>query len=129
MRSFCLLSLLVGLASNAWAAQINFDFSKDTPGRMPPGFVSLVTGDGEAGRLERRGGIGAADTGAALGQSPPHPCQTSRAPVQSPDARADHFPVLLFTNEVFTDFTLTTQVQDFRRPCRCDGRRGFARAG
>src|SRR5580658_335135 len=47
MRLFCLLSILAGLASDAGAAQINFDFSKDTPGQMPPGFVSLVTGDGQ----------------------------------------------------------------------------------
>jgi len=109
MRLFCLLSLLASLASDAGAAQLNFDFSKDTPGRMPPGFVSLVTGEGKP-----------ADWSVVEELVPPTLAPLSdkaratlaKHPVlsaQSRDAHADHFPVLLFTNETFSDFILTTR--------------------
>jgi hypothetical protein len=109
MRLFCLVSLLATLASDAWAAQINFDFSKDTPGRMPPGFASLVTGNGKPADWkvveELVPPTLAPLSDKARATVAEHPVLS----VQSTDARADHFPVLLFTNEVFSDFTLTTR--------------------
>jgi len=109
MRLFCLLSILAGLATDAWAAQLNFDFSKDTPGKMPPGFVSLVTGEGKPADWkvveEAVPPTLAPLTDKARYTVAKHPVL---AP-QSQDARANHFPVLLFTNEVFSDFTLTTR--------------------
>jgi hypothetical protein len=109
MRLFCLLSILAGLVSDAGAALINFDFSKDTPGQTPPGFVSLVTGEGKP-----------ADWNVLEEMVPPTLAPVSdkaRATIaqhavlsaQSLDPHEDHFPVLLYTNEVFSDFVLTTR--------------------
>jgi hypothetical protein len=109
MRLFCLLSILASLASDAGAAQINFDFSKDTPGRMPPGFVSLVTGAGKP-----------TDWSVVQELVPPTLAPVSdkaRATLAkhlvlatpARDMPGDHFSVLLFTNEIFSDFTLTTR--------------------
>jgi hypothetical protein len=109
MRMFCLAWILAGLVSETRAAQITFDFSKDKPGLIPPGFASLVTGPGKP-----------ADWSVAEESAPPtlapvlertrdvltiHPVLS----VQSPDPRPDRFPVLLFTNEIFSDFVLTTR--------------------
>jgi hypothetical protein len=109
MRMFCLVWMLTGLIPAAWAAQINFAFGKDTPGRIPPGFMSVVTGEGRP-----------ADWKVVDEEVPPVLAPLSdqaRATVailpaltvQSADAREDHFPVALFTNENFYDFSFTTR--------------------
>ena len=109
MRLFCLLSLFASLATDAWAAQFYFEFSKDSPGQMPPGFVSLVTGQGKPAdwRVEEEA---VAPLLAPLSDKVHGPVTVHHvlAP-QSLDAQADRYPVLLFTNETFTDFTLTTR--------------------
>jgi hypothetical protein len=109
MRLFCLLFLLAGLATNDWAAQIFFDFGKDTPGQMPPGFVSLVTGEGKPADWrvveESVPPTLAPLTDKAQATVTKHPVLAA----QSLDARENHYPVLLFTNEVFSDFVLTTR--------------------
>jgi hypothetical protein len=109
MLKLCRLILFALVAVRASGEEINFDWSKDTPGKSPPGFMSLVTGKGEP-----------AVWTVVDEQVPP-----VLAPL-SPDARANmamrpvlavqslnsspyHFPVLLYTNEIFFDFTFTTR--------------------
>jgi Domain of Unknown Function (DUF1080) len=109
MRLFILLPIFASLASSVWAAQLSFDFSKDAPGHMPAGFVSLVTGEGKR-----------ADWSVIEESVPPTlaplsdkaqatVAKHSALAVQSLDLHNDHFPLLLFTNEIFGDFTLTTR--------------------
>jgi len=109
MRLFCLLPIFAGLASSGWATQINFDFSKDTPGQMPPGFVSLVTGEGKPANW----GVTEESVPPTLAplsdKAPATMAKHSVLAVQSLDLHSDHFPLLLFTNEIFSDFTLTTK--------------------
>ena len=109
MRLFCLACFLAGLASNAGAVRISFDFSKDAPGQIPPGFASLATGGGAPGDWkvveEAVPPTLAPLTDRARATAAKHPVLS----VQSPDARAGRFPLLLFTNEIFSDFVLTTR--------------------
>jgi hypothetical protein len=109
MRLFCLCWIFTGLASTAWAAQINFDFSKDAPGQIPPGFASLVTGEGKPADWkvleELVPPVLAPVSDKARATVAQHPVLA----VQSLDLHDNHFPVLLFTNETFSDFILTTR--------------------
>jgi hypothetical protein len=109
MRFFCLAWFLAGLASEALAAQINFDFSKDAPGKMPPGFASLATGGGAPADWkvveELVPPILAPLSDLARGTVAKHPVLS----VASPDAPDGRWPVLFFTNELFSDFVLTTR--------------------
>jgi hypothetical protein len=101
--------MFAGLATDAWAVQLHFDFSKDKPGQMPPGFVSLVTGEGKPAywsvEEESVPPILAPLSDKAPGARTIHHVLAPR----SLDAQEDHYPVLLFTNETFSDFTLTTR--------------------
>jgi Domain of Unknown Function (DUF1080) len=109
MRLFCLLSIIASLASDAWAAQINFDFSKDTPGQRPPGFVSLVTGEGKPARWSVVEEAVPPTLAPLSDKARATLAKHHVLEAQSSDAHGNHFPVLLFTNETFSDFTLTTR--------------------
>ena len=109
MRLFCLLSLFIGLALGASAAQIHFDFNKDSTGQRPPGFASFVTGEGNPADWSVVEESVAPTLAPLLDKAR---ATLAKLPVLSPqslDTHGDHFPVLLFTNEVFSDFTLTTR--------------------
>jgi hypothetical protein len=109
MRTFCLWFFFAALASDAWAVQLNFDFGKDTPGQTPPDFASLVTGEGTSAQwivLEEA----VPPTLAPLSdQARPSQTRHSVLSPRSSDTHPDHFPVLLYTNENFSDFVLTTR--------------------
>jgi len=109
MRTFCLWWIFAGLATGAGAVQLNFDFGKVTPGQMPPGFVSLVTGEGQPAQWTVREELVPPTLAPLLDQAKDTMAKHSVVSVQSPDTREDHFPVLLFTNETFFDFVLTTR--------------------
>ena len=109
MRLLCLLSILAGLATNVRAARILFDFNKDTPGRMPPGFVSLVTGEGNPENWTVVEELVSPTIAPLLDKAQATVTKQPVLAVQSLDVRDTHFPILLFTNETFTDFTLTTR--------------------
>jgi hypothetical protein len=109
MRMFCLCWIFAGLAPGAGAVQLNFDLGKDTLGQPPPGFISLVTGSGRPARwlVEEQS---VPPVLAPLLETSRAAVATHRVlAVQSPDMHEDHFPVLLFTNEIFSDFILTTR--------------------
>ena len=109
MRTLCLWWIFASLAPGAWAVQLNFDFSKNTPGQIPPGFVSLVTGEGNPARWMVMDEEVPSTFTPLL--DPAHPTMTRHSvlAVQSSDIHQDHFPMLLFTNETFSDFVLTTR--------------------
>lgn len=109
MRTLCLWWLFAALASGAWAVQLNFDFAKNTPGQIPPGFVSLVTGEGNPAHWMVVEELVPPTLAPLLDKAPVTMAKHSVLSVQSPDTHEDHFPVLLFTNETFSDFVLTTR--------------------
>jgi hypothetical protein len=109
MLKLCLWSFFTLLAVRASATVIDFDFTKVIPGERPPGFQTLVTGEGSP-----------ADWKVVDEQVPPILAPLSpnaRANyamrpvlgVQSPDISLDHCPLLLYTNELFTDFSFATR--------------------
>jgi hypothetical protein len=109
MRTFCLCCIFASLATGAWAVQLNFDFGKEKPGQMPTGFVSLVTGEGQADRWMVQEELVPPTLVPLLPQASDTMAKHSVVLVQSTDEHADHLPVLLFTNETFFDFVFTTR--------------------
>lgn len=107
MRSFFVLTLAV-LALPAGAAELKFDFSQFPANQAPTGFRSVVAGEGQPG-----------DWKIVLDEIPPLlPPLTDQAPVVTKravlaqlaqDATDEHFPILIYEGETFTDFTLTTR--------------------
>lgn len=103
--------LLAGFMASpiARAADLRIDLFKAERGRPPAGFRSAVTGEGEPG-----------DWQVVLTDAPTlFPPLTSNAqPPQQPVvaqlarvAISEHFPLLIYTNEVFTDFTIRLKLR------------------
>jgi hypothetical protein len=109
MRLFCLLPMLALCASQVWAAQLNFDFSKDALGQTPSGFASLVTGEGKPAHWSVTEESVPPTLAPLSDQARPTQARHPVLNAQSFDVHEDHFPLLLFTNEFFSDFTLTTR--------------------
>ncbi len=107
MRSFFVLTL-AALALPAGAAELKFDFSQFPANQAPTGFRSLVAGQGQPG-----------DWKIVPDEVPPVLAPlTDRAPVVAKravlaqlaqDPTDEHFPLLVYDGETFTDFTLTTR--------------------
>ena len=99
---------LVLLAWPAMAGERRFDFAEVREGETPPGFLSVVTGQGKPG-----------DWRVILDEVPPlMPALSSQAPsvARKPvlaqlaqDPTDEHFPLLIYEGEVIDDFTLTTR--------------------
>ena len=104
--------LLGGAALVASGAEIKFDFGLDQNGRIPPGFASLVSGPGKPGEWKVMD-VAVAPVLTPLSTNLPNSLvATAKHTVlaaSSPDAAAGHSPILLFTNETFANFTLTTR--------------------
>ena len=89
------------------AAERIFDFAQFPENRTPPGFRSTVTGEGKPGdwrviRIEPSPAPAPSETQA------PAPRQAVLAQL-SQDLTDEHFPLLIFEDEIFGDFTLTTK--------------------
>jgi len=107
MRSFLVLTL-AALVFSARAAELKFDFSQFPENKPPTGFRSLVAGLGKPG-----------DWKIVLDAVPPllaplsdkAPVVTQRAVLAQlgQDPTDEHFPILIYGGETFTDFTLTTR--------------------
>jgi hypothetical protein len=107
MRSLFVLTA-VALALSGRAAELTFDFSQFPENKPPPGFRSLVAGQGTAG-----------DWRIIMDEVPPllapfsdrSPVVTKRAVLAqlSQDPTDEHFPILVYDGETFADFTLTTR--------------------
>jgi hypothetical protein len=100
---------IAGLAVGVSAAQIEFDFSQDAVDQPPPGFLSLVTGRGEPAQWKVVNEQVPPILAPLEPNAPGNTAQRTVLSVQSFNLGEDHFPVLLYTNEIFTDFTLTTR--------------------
>ncbi len=104
-RFFGLLALL---ALPAGAAERKFDFADVPENQSPPGFRSTVTGKGKPGDWK----IILDEVPPMLTPLTPQARAVARRPVLAQVARDktdDHFPLLIFEEEAFGDFTLTTR--------------------
>jgi hypothetical protein len=95
------------------AAERRFDFSDVREGQTPPGFRSAVTGQGRPGDWKI-----ILDAAPTLMQplSPQAPSVMRRAVLAqlSQDPADEHFPLLIFDEETYGDFTLTTKFKTVR---------------
>lgn len=102
-------ALLLATGVPAFAAQLAFDFNNVKLGETPPGFRGTVVGEGQPGRWvvvedEVPSSIGNVTANAPVPKRPVL-AQLSR------DITDEHYPVLVYTNEVFGDFTFTTRLK------------------
>jgi hypothetical protein len=107
-----LRGLLLVAAMAASGAQIKFDLGQYAEGQLPQGFSSLVTGQGPPGDwkiMEEKVAPVQPSLLPSLTNSyiSKHSvlAQTSELPL------ASHFPLLLYTNEVLANFTITTRFE------------------
>jgi hypothetical protein len=109
MLKLLLSSVLAFAAVSACAAELHFDLSQTTAGQCPAGFVSLVTGGGKRGEWkvieEQVPPVIAPLTDNARSAIAQRPVLAQ----VSQDASAGRAPVLLYTNEMFGDFTMATR--------------------
>jgi hypothetical protein len=102
--------VLLALGLAATAAERKFEFGSAKENETPTGFRSLVTGEGQPGQWK----VIRAEVPAALPalytNSPVVPQQAALAQF-SHDPAEEHFPLLVFEEETFSDFTLTTRLK------------------
>jgi hypothetical protein len=99
------LLLICGLALAARAAEVKFDFGGTPVNQTPKGFKSLRLGEGAPGDWK----IVLDDTPVAF---PSFTVRTNQRPVLAQlatDKTDERFPVLLYDQEVFEDFTFTAR--------------------
>jgi len=104
---------LVLLTLPVVAAERKFDFSEVPTGQTPPGFRSAVTGMGKPGEWK----ILLDETPSQLPPLTPQAKSTARRAVLaqlSEDQTDEHFPLLIFEEELFGDFTLSTRFKTVR---------------
>ncbi len=108
-RAFGLGGLLGAAVLTVSAAQLRIDLLGVPRGQLPPGFRSAVTGAGGPGDwqvvLADAPGAFAPLTDRARAIRQPVIAQLARVPL------SEHFPLLIYTNEVFTDFTLRLKIK------------------
>src|SRR5437868_2468818 len=107
---FCWLALV---ALSLSAAERKFDFGLYAENQTPPGFRSTLTGQGKPG-----------DWRIVLDEvAPLLPHLNTNAPVVTKrgvlaqvaqDPTDEHFPLLIYEDETFNDFTLTTRFKTMR---------------
>lgn len=93
----------------AWAEELFFDFSKDRGNELPAGFVSTVSGEGKPGIWK----IMDDEVQSALPAITPNAQAQQRSVLAqlSRDLTDEHYPLLVYTNEVFGDFKFTTRIK------------------
>src|SRR5436190_12465368 len=104
---------LVLLTLPVVAAERKFDFSEVPTGQTPPGFRNAVTGMGKPGEWK----ILLDETPSQLPPLTPQAKSTARRAVLaqlSEDQTDEHFPLLIFEEELFGDFTLSTRFKTVR---------------
>ena len=105
-RFFCALLLLTALS--AAAAERVFDFSAVKEGEIPPGFRSSVNGKGKPGKWE----VIQDEVPPMLAPLTPNAPAVAKRPVlaqMAQDPTDEHFPLLIYQDETFDDFTITTR--------------------
>jgi hypothetical protein len=107
MRSVIVPALIL-IALSASAAEKHFNFSDCEPGKMPPGFRSMVAGEGKPGDWQ----VVMDEVPPLLPPLTPQAPSTARRAVLgqlSKDATDERFPILVYDDETFGDFTMTTR--------------------
>jgi hypothetical protein len=104
----CLLWLLLPAVLPMLGAERNFDFGQYQPGQMPSGFRSTVTGRGKPGQWKIVSEEVPSQMPPLSGHSPVRTVHSVLAQV-STDATDEHFPLFVYENEKFGDFTLRTK--------------------
>ena len=101
--------LAAAAAASAVGAELNFDWQPSLD-RTPPGFASLVTGPGAPGVWKVIEDEVPPMLAPLSPQAHPVTAQAVLA-VKSMDIEPNRFAVLLYTNDTFDDFTLTTRMK------------------
>lgn len=108
MTKHWICPLLLMVTTIASAAEKRFDFSLMPEGPLTNGFRSAVTGEGRPGQWK----IIAEDAPTAfepLSSRAPNVSQRRVLAQLSRDKADEHFPILLHTNDSYSDFTFTTR--------------------
>ncbi|HEV8543925.1 MAG TPA: family 16 glycoside hydrolase [Verrucomicrobiae bacterium] len=101
--------LLVLISVHASGAEIIFDFTKEQPNETPTNFLSTVSGEDKPGLWK----IIEAEVPSSIPSITPN-APPARRPVLaqlSRDLTDEHYPILVYTNGVFADFTFTTRLK------------------
>jgi hypothetical protein len=109
MRNQFLWALAL-LALPAMAAERKFDFGDAGNGQTPPGFRSTVTGKGKPGEWK----VILDEVPSQMPALTPRAAAVAKRPVLAQlaqDPTDEHFPLLIFQDETYDDFTLTTQLK------------------
>jgi hypothetical protein len=112
MRTFLLWTVVL-LALPLSGAQRKFDFSEVSEGQTPPGFRSTVTGQGKPGDWR----VILEDTPSLFPPLTPGAKPMARQAVlaqMSQDPTDEHFPLLIFDDEIYADFQITTKFKTVR---------------
>lgn len=107
--SFSAIASLLACAASSLAADLHLDFSREKLNETPPGFRSTVSGEGKPGRWqivedEVPSSLPNLTAGATIPKKPVL-AQLSR------DITDEHYPILVYTNEIFGDFTFKTRLK------------------
>ena len=108
MRTTFLWVALLASALSGTAAERKFDLNEFPVGQTPPGFRSLVAGEGKPGDWK----ILLDDVPSLMPALTPNAVSNTKRPViaqLAQDATDEHFPMLVFDGESYGDFTLTTR--------------------
>src|SRR4051794_2774466 len=108
MRIMAALSLLLAAGLAARGAEKKFDFSELREGEQPAGFMSAVTGEGKPGKWA----IVLDEAPAPLEFLSPQAKSVFKRPVLaqlSQNPADEHFPLFIFQNEIYGDFSLVTK--------------------
>ena len=107
MKIVRLILLAVFCALALRAEELRFDFSKSE--ELPAGFHSTVSGEGKPG-IWRIVEDEVPNELSALTPDAPQPKRAVLAQL-SRDITSEHYPILIYTNEVFWDFTFKVKVK------------------
>jgi len=108
MLKLILSTTIACFAFSVFAAERYFDFSQFPLGQSPTGFVSVISGQGKPGDWK----IIEDDIPPLLAPLSPNAPKVGQRAVlaqTAQDATDEHFPILMFNDESFGDFTLTTR--------------------
>lgn len=107
----CIALILV--SAKISAAELSFDFSQFPLNETPRGFKSAISGQGKSGEWK----IVLDEVSPLLPPLTPQAPVVTKKPVLaqlSADITDEHFPLLIFEEETFGDFTLTTRFKTVR---------------
>ena len=106
MKLFLAIQILFLISAPSFAAEIFFDFSSSS---TLSGFKSTVTGEGKPGLWRV---VDDEVPGTLPNLLPNAPVQKKSVLAQtSRDVTDEHYPLLVYTNETFGDFTFTTRLK------------------